>query len=322
MATKPTVDDARWATDETNNTAPSSGQKDTGWTDGQVAVSDYFNVLGFEAYKWFQYLSDGNFTGATDFSSGTFALSADISPAAITGGTDNYNPTGLSTAQIIRQDLSGDATLTGLAGGADGRLVMIVNLHATNVLKFSHQVTSSAANQFYLPGGRTYYIYGAGSCAIFQYDGTLSRWRLVGGTAKQVGAMVIAGCDFQPPAQTTDFTRGADGSLTHNTAASTGYNCALRLPVGAVLDSVSFDLFHGAGSSTRTYSVRRTELNTGYADASVSDNTSANDTDPDFSLSVLGTNHELAQGYSYSLRCLFQEVGDGIMAASVTYYVP
>lgn len=59
MATKPTLADARWATDLTNNTAPSSGQRDTGWTPNQVAVSDYFNVLANEAYKWFQWL-DGN----------------------------------------------------------------------------------------------------------------------------------------------------------------------------------------------------------------------------------------------------------------------
>ena len=78
MATKPTLDDSRWATDETNNTAPSSGQKDTGWTPGQVAISDYFNVLGNEAYKWFSYLNDGYLTGA-------FGLATSISPSAITG---------------------------------------------------------------------------------------------------------------------------------------------------------------------------------------------------------------------------------------------
>jgi hypothetical protein len=66
MAVKPNVADARWATDETNNDAPSSGQRDTGWTPGQIAVSDYFNVLGLEAYKWFLYLSDGDLDG--DFS--------------------------------------------------------------------------------------------------------------------------------------------------------------------------------------------------------------------------------------------------------------
>src|SRR5687767_7427077 len=63
MATKPDIADARWATDETNNTAPSSGQRDTGWTPNQVAVSDYFNVLYLEAYKWFQYLDDGDLSG-------------------------------------------------------------------------------------------------------------------------------------------------------------------------------------------------------------------------------------------------------------------
>ena len=69
--TKPTLENARWATDESNNTAPSSGQRDTGWTPGQLAVSDYFNVLSFEAFQWFAFFdaifgTDGSITLPTD----------------------------------------------------------------------------------------------------------------------------------------------------------------------------------------------------------------------------------------------------------------
>jgi hypothetical protein len=60
MSVKPTLANARWATDLSNNTAPSSGQRDTGWTANQAAVSSYFNALGYEAYKWFEYLDDGD----------------------------------------------------------------------------------------------------------------------------------------------------------------------------------------------------------------------------------------------------------------------
>lgn len=42
----------RWSTDMTNMDAPSSGQQDTGWTPGQVGVSDYDNWKAFWAYKW------------------------------------------------------------------------------------------------------------------------------------------------------------------------------------------------------------------------------------------------------------------------------
>jgi hypothetical protein len=77
MADKPVVADSRWATDETNNTAPSSGQRDTGWTAGQIAVSDYFNVLALEAYKWFLYLSDGALTGNHTID-GTFGVTGNV----------------------------------------------------------------------------------------------------------------------------------------------------------------------------------------------------------------------------------------------------
>lgn len=46
----------RWATDETNNDEPASGQKDTGWTPGQVAISDYFNWYQKLVYDWTVYL--------------------------------------------------------------------------------------------------------------------------------------------------------------------------------------------------------------------------------------------------------------------------
>lgn len=102
MATKPTVGSARWATDESNNTAPSSGQRDTGWTPNQVAVSDFFNVLSLEAYRWFLYLDDGDLQGPH-----TFDDTVDIDGVLTTAGdvvvgddltvTDNLTVNGISS---------------------------------------------------------------------------------------------------------------------------------------------------------------------------------------------------------------------------------
>lgn len=103
MAAKPTVADSRWATDETNNTAPSGGQRDTGWTPNQIAVSDYFNVLAFEAYSWFLYLSDGDLVGDHSI---TGAL--DVSGAVDFG--DDLNVDGDVT---IGGSLTGDLDVTG-----------------------------------------------------------------------------------------------------------------------------------------------------------------------------------------------------------------
>src|SRR5262245_5386417 len=58
---------------------------------------------------------------------GTFALSGDISPSQITSNQNNYNPTGLSTASVLRLSTDASRNITSLAGGADGRIIVIVN---------------------------------------------------------------------------------------------------------------------------------------------------------------------------------------------------
>ncbi len=47
----------QWASDETNNTEPSSGQKESGWTPSQDGVSDYMNWWMYLVYLWIQWVS-------------------------------------------------------------------------------------------------------------------------------------------------------------------------------------------------------------------------------------------------------------------------
>lgn len=105
------------------------------------------------------------------------ALTGDISPAQITADQNDYNPTGLATASVIR--LSGDSsfrTITGLAGGADGRVVMLHNISSNSILLANQNTASTAANRFDL-GGMNLPLLG-GNLITLQYDSTSSRWRL------------------------------------------------------------------------------------------------------------------------------------------------
>lgn len=52
-----------WATDLSNVTEPASGQKDTGWTNNQPAISSYFNWLFYTIYLWLAYIDAGVFDG-------------------------------------------------------------------------------------------------------------------------------------------------------------------------------------------------------------------------------------------------------------------
>jgi hypothetical protein len=104
----------------------------------------------------------------------------DISPAQLTADQNDYNPTGLSTASTLR--LTSDATrsLTGLAGGADGRILIIHNVGATNsIVLLDENAGSTAANRFALTANVTLT---PDTVVMLQYDSTLSRWRVIGGT--------------------------------------------------------------------------------------------------------------------------------------------
>jgi hypothetical protein len=73
MATKPS-DTGRFAVDgsdvdATHISAPSSSQRDLGWSLNEVPTSDVENYLQNNHYRWKKYLSDGAFSGASTFDS-------------------------------------------------------------------------------------------------------------------------------------------------------------------------------------------------------------------------------------------------------------
>lgn len=91
MSTKPATL-PRWATDLTNNDAPSSGQMDTGWTPGQTGVSDYDNYIKYWTYKWVEWLNDGDLTlnTLTVQSHITSTAGNIVASAGYIEGTNNY----------------------------------------------------------------------------------------------------------------------------------------------------------------------------------------------------------------------------------------
>lgn len=117
---------------------------------------------------------------------GDFALSGDISPAQITSNQNDYNPTGLSTAAVLRLSTDASRNITSIAGGADGRILIIHNVGSNAiVLKDDDGATGTAANRFALSGDVTL---SADQCAIVQYDSTSSRWRLLSTSSALGGA--------------------------------------------------------------------------------------------------------------------------------------
>ena len=119
---------------------------------------------------------------APNFST-TIALTGDITPAQITADQNDYAPTGHDTASVFRLASDTTRTITGIAGGADGRIIIIYNI-GSSAINFAHESASSAAaNRIQIIGTNTLVLYGgAFVSATFQYDATLSRWKLIAAT--------------------------------------------------------------------------------------------------------------------------------------------
>ena len=74
------------------------------------------------------------------------------------------------------------ATLTGLAGGAANRIVVMVNTGANAVALNHEDAASTEANRFVFPGA-TNQGFNTDAAAVLIYDATSSRWRMVGRTS-------------------------------------------------------------------------------------------------------------------------------------------
>lgn len=194
MATKPT-DLVRWAetaggTPSSEIDTPSSGKRDSGWTDGEIPPHDIFNYLAWALYQWIKYLNDGVFTGTVSFAADgivgdtnstgdiqaddlyhTDTLEAWVMPADFQWqGTDwTYTPgahdgttvafieSGTDKVASAPIHLPADAVITGLTvyfnrAGGDYKLGIVQAVLSTGVGSAVHATTVNSGG----PGTQTY----------------------------------------------------------------------------------------------------------------------------------------------------------------------
>lgn len=98
-------------------------------------------------------------------------------PSALGAGTtNNWAP---SLAGATRIEFSGPAAadVTGLAGGTDGRMLILTNVGANAIIFRDENASSTAANRFGLNGDITI---GVNESVMLLYSGTVSRWTSLG----------------------------------------------------------------------------------------------------------------------------------------------
>lgn len=103
-----------------------------------------------------------------------FRLSGDISPSQITSNQNDYSPTGLSTATVLRLTSDASRNITGIAGGADGRVLVLFNVGSFDIVLKDASGSSTAANRLAFGADLTI---SASKSVTLQYDSTSSRWR-------------------------------------------------------------------------------------------------------------------------------------------------
>lgn len=154
-----------------------------------IGESAWHNILGAND-------GSGGFLRVTLNDDGTLrpTLGQSITPAALSANQDDWAPTGLSTASVIRASTNASWNLTGLTAQTDGRTIIIQNIGSNNLLLI-HDQTSTAANRFFIghnaSPGNAHKVFPGDSAAIV-YDGTSLRWRVTAANMNPGGAVPLA----------------------------------------------------------------------------------------------------------------------------------
>ncbi len=152
-----------------------------------------FGLVGSDAFKlkvsadgsaWVEAFTIDQTTGNLALPRG-FLLTGLISPPQITANQNDYNPTGAATALVLQLSSDASRTITGLAGGAEGRVVSLINIGSQPIVLADESTSSSAANRFTLGTSLTV---AAKQAAMLRYDGTAARWRLIAGATGLLAA--------------------------------------------------------------------------------------------------------------------------------------
>lgn len=104
------------------------------------------------------------------------SVPADISPAQLVANTNDWAPTGFSTASVIRLTTDASRDLTGIAGGSDGRRILLINVGTFPLIMKHESASSTAANRLLMRNGLDDDLAAGGAIQLW-YDSTSSRWR-------------------------------------------------------------------------------------------------------------------------------------------------
>lgn len=106
-----------------------------------------------------------------------FATAALLTPAALTVSVNDYAPTGLAAAAIVRLSATGPVDMTGLLAASSNLIRLLVNVGANTITLKHASGSSSAANRFRGPSAGDVSLT-ASSAVWIWYDVTSAVWQV------------------------------------------------------------------------------------------------------------------------------------------------
>ncbi|MBB5046542.1 hypothetical protein HNR60_001290 [Rhodopseudomonas rhenobacensis] len=147
-----------------------------------------FGLVGSDAFK-LKVSADGAawveaFT--IDPASGNLALprgltlSGVVAPPQLAANQNDYAPAGLASAAVLQLASDAARSLSGLSGGAEGRVIVLINVGGQPITLLDDGAASAAANRFALGAAIAMLPRQA---VTLRYDGTAARWQALAGGA-------------------------------------------------------------------------------------------------------------------------------------------
>jgi len=176
----------------------------------------------------------------------TFALTSGGSAQTI---TTVGNITALSiTNTIIRWNGASAGSLCGIAGGAEGRIVIVENVTAGQTLTLKHQSTTDATtgNRLITPDAADVAV-APGEIAALVYDNSTTRWRVLGPDS----TYAVAAATIGTAAAGTAGTKPSRGDHVHGAGGGTPVTQAYSdvAAAGSGPAAAFFDHKHGMPAS-------------------------------------------------------------------------
>ncbi|MGP9811906.1 DUF2793 domain-containing protein [Rhodopseudomonas sp. NSM] len=140
-----------------------------------------FGLVGSDAFKlkvsadgagWAEALVIDQVSGNCALPRG-LSLTGIVAPPPLAADQHDYAPAGLGAASVLQISATAARSITGLAGGAEGRVLTLINVGGHPVTLRDDSAASAAANRFALGGNIA--IPGK-QAALLRYDGSAARW--------------------------------------------------------------------------------------------------------------------------------------------------